>query len=190
MLPYVLAGHLTLSGERRKAVLMNDGLAEMFRYNAWANRELFEFCRSLREEQLDTQVPGTSGSVRELLMHIVGGQQTFILRTKGRQHEGELTRRSAWPGIDRLVEIVESTSEELIVIAEQLDDREEVDLPYLGKVYRYPKRFFLVHAMAHSAEHRTEVKVALGHIGVETPDLDGWPYSFAVGYGEVVGNNM
>ena len=26
---------------------MNRGLAEMFRYNAWANRELFEACRSL-----------------------------------------------------------------------------------------------------------------------------------------------
>ncbi len=165
---------------------MNRGLAEMFRYNAWANHELFEACRMLTEEQLDTQVRGISGSVRELLMHIAGGQQTFALRTKGRQHEGELGRNSEWPGIEAVTHIVTSTSDELIAIAEQLVDDEEVSLSYQGKTYRYPKRFFLVHAMAHSAEHRTEVKLALAHIGIETPDLDGWPYSSSAGYGQEI----
>ncbi len=165
---------------------MNSGLAEMFRYNAWANRQLFEACRSLTEEQLDTQVRGISGSVRELLMHIAGGQQTFVLRTKCRQHEGELGRGSQWPGIETVIHIAASTSDELIFIAEQLEDNEEVDLSYQGKTYRYPKRFFLVHAMEHSTEHRTEVKVALAHIGVETPDLDGWPYSESAGYGQAI----
>lgn len=165
---------------------MNEGLAEMFRYNAWANRELFGTCASLTDEQLDTHILGTSGSVRELLVHIAGAQQTFALRTKGRQHEGELGRGSDWPGIDTLIQIAARTSDELISIAEQLEDDEEVDLPYQGKTYRYPKRFFLVHGMEHSTEHRTEVKVALAHIGVETPDLDGWSYSMAAGYGQEI----
>lgn len=82
--------------------------------------------------------------------------------------------------------MVDSTSRELVAIAEQLDNDEVVDLPYLDKTYTYPKRFFLVHAIAHSAEHRTEVKVALAHIGVETPDLDGWLYAEFAGYGSVV----
>ena len=163
---------------------MNKGLVEMFRYNAWANRELFEACRSLTEEQLDLQIPGISGSVRELLPHIAGGQQTFVLRTKGRQHEGELDRQSDWPGIETVIQIAISTSDELIAIAEQLAGDEEVELSYLGKTYRYPKRFFLVHAMEHSTEHRTEVKVALAHIGIETPDLDGWLYAESAGYGQ------
>lgn len=165
---------------------MNRGLAEMFRYNAWANRELLEACRSLTEGQLGTQVRGVSGSVRELLMHIAGGQQTFVLRTKGRQHEGELGRRSDWPGIEAVMHILTSTSDELITIAEQLEDDEDVSLPHQGKTYLYPKRFFLVHAMEHSTEHRTEVKVALAHMGVETPDLDGWPYASSAGYGQEI----
>lgn len=165
---------------------MNEGLVEMFRYNAWANQQLFEACRSLDDVQLDTHVKGTSGSVRELLMHIAGGQQTNVLRTKGRQHEGELARWSDWPGMDSLIEIVESTSAELIRIADQLHGEEEVDLHYQGKTYRYPKRFFLAAVMVHGVEHRTEVKVALGHLGIETPDLDGWPYSSAAGYGSEV----
>ena len=165
---------------------MNKDLAEMFRYNAWANRELFSACRSLTEEQLDIHIQGISGSVRELLMHIAGGQQTFILRTKGRQHEGELGRQSDWPGIETVIQITASTSDELITIAEQLKDNEVVDLSYQGKTYRYPKRFFLVHAMEHSTEHRTEVKVALAHIGIDTPDLDGWNYSQSAGYGQEI----
>jgi len=163
---------------------MNTDLAEMFQYNAWANRELFSACRSLTEAQLDSHIQGISGSVRELLMHIAGGQQTFILRTKGRQHEGELDRQSAWPGIETVIHIAESTSAELITIAEHLKDNEQVGLPYLGKTYQYPKRFFLVHAMEHSTEHRTEVKVALACLGIKTPDLDGWNYAEAMGYGQ------
>jgi uncharacterized damage-inducible protein DinB len=169
-----------------EAGFVNRGLAEMFRYNAWANGEFFEACRSLTDEQLDARVPGVSGSVRELLMHIAGAQETFILRTKGRQHEGELARWSEWPGIEKVIEIALTTSEEIVSIAEQLDDDEEVDLPYQGKTYRFPTRFFLTQAMEHGVEHRTEVKVALGHLGVETPDLDGWNYSAAAGYGQEV----
>lgn len=158
----------------------------MFRYNAWANHELFEACRSLTEKQLDVQIQGISGSVRELLLHIAGGQQTFVLRTKGRQHEGELGRKSDWPGIETVIRIVASTSDELVAIAEKLKEDEEVELNYQGKTYRYPKRFFLVHAMEHSTEHRTEVKIALAHIGIDTPDLDGWQYAQSAGYGQEI----
>ena len=165
---------------------METTLKEMFLYNRWANQALFEACRELTDTQLDSQVKGISGTVRVLLMHIAGGQQTQILRTKGRQHEGELHRWSDWPGIDKVIEITDDTSNELIAIAENIDEVDEIDLPYQGKSYRFPKRFFLVHALVHSIEHRTEVKAALGNMGIETPDLDGWPYSEAAGYGQIV----
>ena len=163
---------------------MDEGLVEMFRYNAWANRELFETCRTLTDAQLDTHVNETSGPIRELLMHIAGGQQTFILRTHGRQHEGELTRLSPWPGMETVISIVTATSDDLLRIAENLQSGEEVDLPFKGTSYRFPKRFFLVHAIQHGIEHRTELKLALAHIGVTTPDLDGWNYATVAGYGQ------
>ena len=59
-------------------------------------------------------------------------------------------------------------------------------VPFMGKTYRYPKSFFLAHAFEHSVEHRTEVKLILGGLGVETPDLDGWEYGSAAGYGDEV----
>jgi uncharacterized damage-inducible protein DinB len=165
---------------------MNLGLVEMLRYNLWANERLFEACRALTDAQLDHRLAVTSGSTRELLVHIVGGQQTFVLRTKGRQHEGELHRGSPWPGMAELVELARGTSRELVAITETLDPEREVDLPYQGQSYRFPVRFFLAHAAEHGVEHRTEVKLNLADAGVETPDLDGWEYGESAGYGSVV----
>lgn len=165
---------------------MSTGLAEMLRYNRWANQQLFNACRDLSDEQLDARPAGISGSVRELLLHIVGGQQTFVLRTKGRQHEGELSRESRWPGWDALLALLPESSDELVSIAEAMKEHAEVDLPYMGKTFRFPRTFFLVHALAHGVEHRTEIKAGLAQLGIETPDLDAWNYAGAMGYGQEV----
>jgi uncharacterized damage-inducible protein DinB len=165
---------------------MNAPLAEMLRYNKWANLVLFEACRTLTDAQLDSQALGASGSVRVLLTHIACGQQTFVLRTKGRQHEGELNRASSWPGFDTLLDVITQSSDQLIAISEGLGTDRDVDLSYLGKVHRFPVSFLLVHAVAHGVEHRTEIKLTLAQLGLETPDLDGWPYSAAAGYGREV----
>jgi uncharacterized damage-inducible protein DinB len=70
---------------------VNEGLVEMLRYHAWANRSLLDGCLDLTDEQLDARLPVSSGPVHELLVHVVGAQQTFVLRTQGRQHEGDST---------------------------------------------------------------------------------------------------
>ncbi|MEX2372780.1 MAG: DinB family protein [Dehalococcoidia bacterium] len=165
---------------------MNAPLAAMLRYNRWANLRLFEECRGLSDALLDARVEGVSGSVRTLLLHLAGGQQTFVLRTQGRQHEGELSRSSAWPGVDALLDVVAETSDRLVAIAEALDEDVDVDLPWQGKAFRFPRSFFLVHAVEHGVEHRTEVKVALAHLGVPTPDLDAWSWAPQAGFGAEV----
>src|SRR5262245_44254171 len=47
-------------------------------------------------------------------MHIASGQQTFILRTKGRQHEGELSRWSTWPGME--IDMIPSAGDPIFTI--------------------------------------------------------------------------
>jgi uncharacterized damage-inducible protein DinB len=110
---------------------VNQPLAEMLRYNRWATLTLLEACRSLTDEQLDMHAPGTSGTVRSLLVHVVGGQQSQALRTQGRQHEGELGRRSSWPGFDTLIDLATRSADELVAIAEALATDTEVALAQL-----------------------------------------------------------
>ena len=100
---------------------MNAPLAHIFQYNKWATLTLLDACASLTDDQLETRLAPASGSVRELLVHVVGAQQTQVLRTKGRQHEGELNRHSQWPGFDMLRSLAVASSDDLIAIAESLD---------------------------------------------------------------------
>ena len=165
---------------------MSKALADCLRYNRWANLGLIEACRGLTEAQLDMRATQSSRSVRELLSHIVGSELTFALRTKGRQHEGESRQVDGWPGFEVLHQVAASSGDDLITIAADVDEEELVALPYGGKTYEYPKSFFLLHAIEHGVEHRTEIKVTLALIGVETPDLDGWLYSEAAGYGREI----
>lgn len=164
---------------------MHGPFAGLFHYNRWANLRLIDACGALTEAQLDRRAEGTSGSIRELLVHVVGAQQTFILRTRGRQHEGELNRASPWPGLAALREIAVRTSDELIRLADELNGDPEVDLPWQGQTHRYPTSFFLLHALEHGVEHRTEISITLAALGVAHPDLDAWFYAAAAGLGRV-----
>ena len=137
----------------RGARKLNAGLIEIFEYNRWATATLLDACRQLSSEILGTRVNGVSGTIVELLVHLVGAQQTFVLRTKGRQHEGELNRSSAFPGFDELARLADESNAQLVEVARRLEDDATVDLPWGGKAYRFPVRFFLVHAMEHAMEH-------------------------------------
>jgi uncharacterized damage-inducible protein DinB len=167
---------------------MSKALADCLRYDRWANLALIDGCRGLTEDQRGLRATPSSRSVAELFQHLAGSELTFILRTKGRQHEGESRHiEGAWPGFDVLRDVLTSAGEQLIAIAAGLDEDELVVLPYQGKRFEYPKGFFLLHAFQHGVEHRTEIKVTLALNGIDTPDLDGWFYSEAAGYGREVG---
>jgi uncharacterized damage-inducible protein DinB len=164
-------------------VSVNVALAEAFRYNRWANLKLLDACELLSDGQLDQAVPGTYGTIRRTLLHIVGGQQTDVLRTMGRQHEGELTGSSAWPGFALLRDVASSSSDDLLRIAEGLDQDRQVTLPYMGKRLQFPTSFFLAYALTHGVEHRTQIVITIAQMGLTVPDLDGWPYAGTMGYG-------
>lgn len=162
---------------------MNEALAELFEYNLWATATLIDGCREAPPELLHARVAGVPDTVAALFTHLVGGQQTFALRTKGRQHEGELNRRSPFPGWDELARIAEQSGRELLAAARTCEGHETVGLSWQGQTSVLPLRFILAHAIEHATEHRTEIKIALGAQGFATPDLDGWNYAATRGYG-------
>jgi uncharacterized damage-inducible protein DinB len=162
---------------------MNEPLANMLRYNRWATSRLLAALRDLDDATLDAKPLGDGRSIRQTLVHLVGSEQTFVLRTKGRQNEDEIRSRDPWPGIDGLEALSAAAGNELVAIAEALDEDVDVVLPYMGTRPVFPLSFFLVHAVEHGVEHRTEIKVMLKLLGIETPDLDGWFFAGAMGYG-------
>ena len=65
-------------------VSVNGPLAEVFRYNRWANERIVDACRGLTDEQLDAHVAGAEErNVRETVFHVAAGQLDFLARLQG-----------------------------------------------------------------------------------------------------------
>jgi len=45
-----------------------------------------------------------------------------------------------------------------------------------GESYEMPAALFLVQAINHATEHRTQIKTALTQAGITPPELDGWTW--------------
>ena len=56
-------------------------LADAFAHHTWATDKILETCAALDSGQLDTNVPGTYGSIIDTLRHTVGADASSIRDT-------------------------------------------------------------------------------------------------------------
>lgn len=155
----------------------NSVLTVLFHHNTWANLKLLEFCEALSDEQLDTSVPGTFGSIRDTLLHIVGAEVSYVHRVNGRL-PAEPPSRDRFPGFAVLKESARWTREELLQLAvsARADTIVEERWPEHKVVEQYPLASLILQAINHSTEHRTQVSTILTQLGLEPPDMSGWQY--------------
>lgn len=57
---------------------MTATLLELYRHKTWATLRLIEYCQSLADEHLDATIPGTYGTIRETLRHLVGAEESYL----------------------------------------------------------------------------------------------------------------
>jgi uncharacterized damage-inducible protein DinB len=62
---------------------MNEALVELFRHKTWATSLLIEACQGLDEEALNATTPGTYGTIRDTLRHLVGADQSYLATVTG-----------------------------------------------------------------------------------------------------------
>ena len=74
---------------------MNDVLVELFRHKSWATLTLIEFCQSVPDEVLDATTPGTYGTIRDTLRHIVYTEEGYFARLTGKRLADPLPDGSA-----------------------------------------------------------------------------------------------
>lgn len=160
---------------------MNQPLAELFRYNAWATGQLLDACATLEPHELAAQVPGMEWTVSRTLAHLVNSLDIFLARLEGRDQFAVMRAWDArgWPGIAGLRGAATASCARLLDIARAADEEEYVvqGFRYGGARFEISKAFLLTHAIAHSAAHREQLLTALTSIGRRAPDLDGWAYA-------------
>jgi len=157
------------------------------RHGVWANERLLERCRALTGEQLELIVPGTYGSIRSTLAHIVAAEEGYLVRLLGSLlHEPPL-REQDLTTLDQIaahIADVTNAVERLFAKGSPDPDRVIADTP----LRRPGAPRFEMAAWApaaqfvyHGIDHRSQIDTILSTHGLETLDLQVWPYAMELG---------
>jgi uncharacterized damage-inducible protein DinB len=153
----------------------NTALAEMYRHSLWSTVRLLDACEKLTGEQLDTNLPGTYGSIRSTLLHMLGAEERYVARLHGEQ-AGPRLEDAPFPGFDALRASAERTGSALVDILENLQENTVLRGTWRGEPYELPIMVLVIQALNHATEHRAHIGSLMGHQGIEPPDSDGWEY--------------
>ncbi len=152
-------------------------IAEFIRYNNWANDEILKLCETLDAAELEATAPGTYGTLRETLAHMIWAQVSYIRRLKGSVADPSFSRNdnitvSQWRAYaavvgDALLEVIINGNPTDLV-------REEED----GNFVEYLTQGLWMQIVLHGVEHRTNITTILEQIKRKPAgmELDGWGY--------------
>ena len=155
---------------------MTAALDLVLRHNVWANRHLLEFCAKLDPATLDRAVPGTYGTVRTTLQHIVSGEQWYITLLCGERIGAEVDENVP-RAFDELVSIVTRTGER----ARELSRTDDAERAVMVDGTPRPAGVIYAQLVHHGNEHRGQVKSILGSVGIEPPGVSAWGFAMDTG---------
>ena len=161
---------------------MNDGLIDMFEYNAWANREVLAVCRELTDEQLGASVPGVYGSIIDTLRHYIASEAGYQARLMAEEPSWDRQAGDA-PDAAQLAERHEELATRWERFLELPFDAERTFvIAWHDDIDRdVPAGVVLTQAVIHAHEHRSQICTILTTIGITPPDNGGgfgaWDYA-------------
>lgn len=165
-----------------------DLLTELFRHNSMMNERLLRACHRLTPEQLEATATGTYGTIGATLVHIANSQEGYAARLLDAERPERLPEEP-FPGFEDVEERMAHGNAQLEEAASQaagLDRRVKVTGDDPPGEWWMDVSLFLVQAINHATEHRSQVATILTQLGVEPPDMDGWTYFFDSGQMEDV----
>jgi uncharacterized damage-inducible protein DinB len=166
---------------------MTDFLQRQMRHGVWANEKLLARCRLLSDAQLDLTVPGTYGTIRKTIAHIVSSEEGYLVRLLGSLlHEPPFTvpQRAMLDEIAAHIAHVKDAVERLFEPASPDPDRVIADTPLRrAGAPRFEMAAWAPAAQLvyHGIDHRSQIDTILSTNGLETLDLQVWPYAMELG---------
>lgn len=151
-------------------------LADIFKFNLWANLRLLDACASLDSAALDATVSGTFGSIRETFLHIVAAEEGYVSRFTGQRPEHPLRYGDDFPGFNELRRRALRSGEALVAIGEQFVPGRMLQIAHDGQIHDVAAIMVLIQAITHATDHRSQVATILTQQGVTPPEIDGWAY--------------
>jgi uncharacterized damage-inducible protein DinB len=140
-------------------------LAELHRFNAWANRNLVAGVRRLQPEQLDERRDGMYRPIRGALTHLAQVEAAYLAMMEGRAVD--LPEDSSLDAVERLLE---HTGTGLVELARGEDLSRTFHIPWFQRDVTLFQG--LGQVLTHSTNHRADVNQWLPWFGVESTPQD------------------
>lgn len=153
-------------------------LAELIRYNNWANQQVLATCEQLSEEQLESTLPGSYGTIRETLAHIIRAE-AFYVRILTGQRPLPPFQWDDKPGLAEMKAYAVQVGEALVEAIAQPGPNDLVYEEENGEKFQYQAVVVFIQIINHGVEHRTNITTILSAGQQTAPEVDGWGYLFA-----------
>jgi len=166
---------------------MNKFLKRQFEHDVWATGKLIERARALTTAQLELTAPGTYGTIRGTLQHIVSSDEGYLVRLTGTVlHERPFRVNDAASLDDIATHLghVRAAVERLFSGATLDAERLIADTPLRAPDQPRIEMSAWVPAtqlINHGTDHRSHINTILATHGLETVDLQIWPYARELG---------
>jgi uncharacterized damage-inducible protein DinB len=154
-----------------------DLVAEFFAHNTMTNGWLMDACRGLSDEQLRATATGTYGSIGKTLVHVANSQVGYAARVLDTDRPERLPE-DPFPGFAALEECFDLGNRRLEEAAARAGDDRQVKVTGDDPpgTWMMPVSLFLLQAVNHGTEHRSQVATILTELGITPPEMDGWAY--------------
>lgn len=153
---------------------MNEFL-ELFAYNAWANRIIFDALGQLPDEQYFRDMKSSFGGIHGTLAHIVWAEQLWLHRWSGKPNPSPAQGtdlRSLADVRNRWERVEEERAAFVASLNEARLDDTRVVKPSTGGEYVHSFRQMFRHFINHSSYHRGQIVVFLRQLGRAAPNTD------------------
>jgi uncharacterized damage-inducible protein DinB len=150
-------------------------LAELYRYNRWANHKTLEAASFLDPENFTRPLGNSFSSLRDTLAHILGAEWIWLERWNGRSPRA-LLPAAEFPDLTAITRRWKQVEEGQITLLHALAPADlNKNLSYVnqkGETWSYPLVQQLVHVVNHSTYHRGQVTTLLRQLAAQPATTD------------------
>lgn len=161
-------------------------MLRQLRHDIWATEKLIAHCRTLSEAQLELTAPGTYGTIRRTLEHVVGADERYLLRLGIATADPPFREDHDVP-LDEVAShlaLVKAGVESLFAGNEFDPDRVILDTRRRGPTdpqLELEAWMMVTQFTHHGSDHRAHIGTILGAHGLAAPELDVWAYGRELG---------
>ena len=152
-------------------------IKQIFDYNYWAFERVWDCISHLSDEQFVEEIDYSTGSIRNLVVHLMGSSRNWISRLAGTEMPprlvfedfGSLSKTKAkWDELRKeLLDYLNSLSQE------PLEEAMNWELPFQGLKSTNSRGEILLHLANHGTDHRAQILALLHHhFHVKTVEQD------------------